>query len=865
MMVTMVTVKRHFLINTNNIRIRGDALIGLLTKIHHDYPQHIFKHMVYGATEREINKLSSLSQSIVQTTREFLKNLQLEIDTLNVYENTLVGTYRSVRYSETESIRKTNYGLTLYTPNTAMISEFRNQLKYYTSYYDTNTRYRHNFQAEQLEKLQRCRMNINQNTGVKGGSTFSKPLNMHIGYVNQLQNDIFTKNYTKVIVSAVNIIINFIGQSSLYVIVDDIIRKYLSEIDDLTFGYSYESQAISQIVTNFHGLSTVGGPRGWVDSDIIELIDDWISKDHCKGDDIGRCFADNFFTNKINEWSKTRKTQSKLTFKEFCSDPMRWATSGGAPKVKVGDEEIRSKWAWALSTLQKTSDVPLAASELTNLARVALKEEKKTRTVITTPLLSYLRQCYILYVLGHPPLNSTVADRSLVEYLARSNCKYYMSVDASKFDHNITKKQVLRFFELIRDTCPELEDIVNDEIDHIQHLRVTWNDKDWDYNNGLLSGWRITSIFGSMYTCGLAEYVKEKTGIPFNYITQGDDIIFFTNYKIDSHQVIKCCESYGIDTNEEKTHFGEFGEFLKYRYSQDYICGYSARNVRSLYLANPWLDTSIDVDPQALAGRWASYFSRLMMSCNKTFSQQHEKSRINVIIKDIFSWLRGNIPLHVIRESMKTPTSLGGLAPVEMIDLESTLKCTSITTIREEKVPGDIKFMNLFVGLKSSRVRTEKKTITSKHLVDFALSYRKMMNGVFGNTDYVQLKHNDDANIFRSIIETVLRGRHVPVMNKVASHLTGNYTLLDSYYPRYLKKTSNWYERLKMLMQGDDIGAPLSMFGSLRYNGMVSNRIHRYTRIYMNGLRTVTANSANIMGGFAFTVLKNTISLLNTP
>lgn len=864
-MVIQLIHSIRFLVNTNNIRVRGDTLIGLLTNNHHNMSHYIFKHMIYNMTFNEYNVLAKLTTEMITISKQFINTLQHEVDNIEAVDGTLVGKYRNVKYSEKDSIRSTNYGDILYTSNTQLISNFRTQLKQYNTYYDTNTRYRHNFQSEQLEKLQRCRMNINSNTGIKPGSTFTKPLNMHLGYVKKLQNDIFTSKFISTIVKTINIIIEFVGKSSLYVVIDDIIRKYLSEIDDITFSASYKSQAISQVITNLHGLSTTGGPRGWIESDIIKSIDDWISKNHETGDDKGKRYANEFFEKTIREWSKTRNTSKVLSFEEFCTDPMRWATSGGAPKVKIGDENIRSKWAWALDTLKHTKDVVNAAKQLTNTARVALKEEKKTRTVITTPLLSYLRQCYILYVLGKPPLNSTVADKTLVEYLARSNCKYYMSVDASQFDHNITKDQILHFFRLIQKYCPELSDMVEEEIEHINNLRITWNEHEWKYNNGLLSGWRITSIFGSMYTCGLAEYVKEQIRIPFNYITQGDDIIFFTNTKMDPEDVVSCCESYGIRTNVEKTHFGEFGEFLKYRYSQDYVSGYSARNVRSLFLANPWLDVSIDVDPQALAGRWASYFARLMMTSNKCFSENDENATNNMIAKDIYSWLGRTIPMNKIKEAMKTPTSLGGLAPTEKVELKDILSCTSITTVKDEKVPGDVKFMNLFVGLKSSKVRVEKRTITSKHLIDYALSYRKMMNGVFGNTEYIEIRHEDDTNIFRSILETVLRGRHVPVMSKIATHLTGNYTLLDKYYPRYLKKTSNWYERLKMLMQGGDIGAPLTMFGSLRYNGNISRRIHRYTSIYMNGLRAVTANSSNIMGGFAFTVLKNCITLLNTP
>lgn len=862
----VIRIRSHFLNNTNSIRVRGDALIGMLSNLDSIENTPIFKHMIYDEKNQDHDTLKELMREVHKVTSNYMAKTAEQLRNMTIMSNNFTGKYRLVKYSEVEKVVKTNFGLVYYTSDTQKISAFRSELNRLNEYYDSNTTYRHNFQAEQLIKLQRCRMNINSEVGVQAGTVFTKPLNMHLGYVLKLQTDAYTKCFVSTIVKTVNKLIKVFSNTDAYVILDDIIRKYLSLIDDLTFGASYDSQRVSQCVTNLHGLSTMGGPRGWVDADIIELIDDWISADHNIGDEEGRTYAQWFMKTKVHEWAKNvhLKNGTKMSFEEFCTDPMRWATSGGAPKVNVGDEKVRSKWAWALDTLKTTTDVISEASQQTNFARVALKEEKKTRTVITTPLSSYLRQCYVLYVLGDPPIKSTIADRSLVEYLARSNCKYYMSVDASRFDHNITKKQVLSFFDELRQAVPQLHDIITEEMHHINNLKVTWNGKEWDYNNGLLSGWRITSIFGSMYTCGLAEYVRYKTGDNFNYITQGDDIIFFTNMTLDPKQVVTCCESYGIETNEEKTHFGEFGEFLKYRYSSDYISGYSARNVRSLFIANPWLDTSIDVDPQALSARWTSYFGRLMMSCNMSFSAHDEKKRIDMMARDIYSWLGRNIPLHAVRDSLSTPTSLGGLGATEQTPLGKIIQCTSITTITEEKVPGDIKFMNLFIGLKSKRVRVERKTIKSKHLVDYALSYRKMMNGVFANTEYERLRYDDDTNIFRSIIETVLRGRSVPIMNHISKHLLGKYTLLDKFYPRYLKKTSNWYERIKMLMQSDGVGSPLTLFGSLRYNGYVSRLIHKYTSIYMNGLRSVTANSANIMGGFAFTVLRNHISLLNT-
>uniref|UniRef100_A0A182T6V7 Uncharacterized protein n=1 Tax=Anopheles maculatus TaxID=74869 RepID=A0A182T6V7_9DIPT len=77
---------------------------------------------------------------------------------------------------------------------------------------------------------------------------------------------------------------------------------------------------------------------------------------------------------------------------------MKWATSGGAPSSSVNvsgkEHNIRTKWAWGFANLQNGRDMYATACNQPKVAKIALKEEAKTRMIITTPMFSYLRQSH---------------------------------------------------------------------------------------------------------------------------------------------------------------------------------------------------------------------------------------------------------------------------------------------------------------------------------------------------------------------------------------------------------------------------------------------------------------------------------------
>ncbi|VDL81648.1 unnamed protein product [Nippostrongylus brasiliensis] len=150
----------------------------------------------------------------------------------------------------------------------------------------------------------------------------------------------------------------------------------------------------------FVGLERCAPPALYRKEDLIADAREWVS-----GDKIWGSLNKEWILSEMaaieREWRLRRKRIPNVSFEQYCEDPFRWATSGGAPAVDWGGERLRTKWSWALFSKHMGIPISVRAREYKNVAHVALKEEsKKTRLVITTPMRSYLRQCYALYRAG---------------------------------------------------------------------------------------------------------------------------------------------------------------------------------------------------------------------------------------------------------------------------------------------------------------------------------------------------------------------------------------------------------------------------------------------------------------------------------
>lgn len=864
-----------FALNTDKKHIHCSSVIGLLKRgnnkhrylSRHSYTTKTeYDHEIYSQMKGKINaELSLVKTQLIKANKSLLAYYRQN----NFSQPQLL--HRDVKFAqrlspdERSHVSKCGFGTILYTDDPLAVGDWTRTFKIYCEALRT-TPFKPNFNPNTLMSIRRNRVIWDKTKSLK--TTFTQPIACYKKYV-----EAFSRSDHPHLIELMSCIIEGVKQltktiSDLPMLThccDDIIRTFLSKIDDLTFYHSYDSKWLSQLLTPLHGLSTFGGPRGWHMDDIKEGIKEWVSGVQEFGTDEARSFRTEYYSKKTSEWSKGL-SEKKLSFEEYITDPMRWATSGGAPPIEISGVKIRSKWAWVLDKLQTGENIYSLAKTLGDEAHVALKEEKKTRLVITTPMASYLRQCYMLYRFGKMPINSTISDSHLIDNLARTGSTFYMSIDASKFDHGISKSEVIGFLELARakvDPGDDLFDLITEEIDCISNLKVEYDGEKHPYENGLLSGWRITSLLGSLHSASACEWIRMKTQGQFDYVVQGDDIIMFGHFALNTDLVLSACDEFGLETNASKTRSGLFGEFLKYRYSSTEISGYPARSFRAIFYANPWLDTNIDTKPQEVAQKWHTLISRFMVSSNRCLDEEGIAMYRGHAASDIKSWCGNTVKISDVFEAMDTPISVGGLGPMEMCSTDPSEVKKSLTRLEMSYPDTKTKLYSLFMNLKGI-VKVEKRYISHRQRLDIIKSTHTVYRSPIYDTRHGNPRYDPNVNIFRSIIETISKGRSISRINVMKNNLNGHYIDCSVFYPRYLKKTNNWYDRLKMLTSTDDTGSPYSLLAGFRYCSFRTRYIKLMTNRFMSNLRIIVPGTKWIMAGFAINCFKKTTSLLNS-
>ncbi|UHK02998.1 MAG: RNA-dependent RNA polymerase [Hangzhou totivirus 9] len=711
-----------------------------------------------------------------------------------------------------------------------------------------------NFDANRLISLLRCRENFIPTKEKK--TTFCNPMAMYLQAMEAVLQDPNhpTLLLLRWVLSCCDIISSkCVGVAGFYC--DDIVRQFLASIDSLSFELCQSSKSLSQVFGNLHGLSTMGGPRGWDKDDVIEQIQEWVAAE--KGDD---CLSIPEVNAKFKGWMNTWVSQRKgshLSFDQFCRDPMRWATGGGAKKSDIGGETYRTKWSWAMSNVVEGRDQYERAMSEPNVAHVALKEEVKTRTVITTPMASYLRQSYLWYLFGKPKfLKSTISNKKITSQLITTNEENFACIDASKFDHCITKNFITQFYKSIIESTDDVEirRICQDELESLETLILEYDGLKIPYNNGLLSGWRFTSLIGSMYSALLCEYINSTTQHNYNYITQGDDIIIMSHTGIDKNIISRCCEQFGLTINKKKTTIGHFGEFLKYRYGCNIVQAYAARSVRSIFYAQPWLDDTIVTKPSEISSKWFTVMSRMSVASNYSLTKKAYRWFEKFITNDVSGWAGGKLSKHTIRECLKSPISVGGLGVWETCGPEALNIHTgwvSINTVEEVYMNGDQKLLGCF-GIKSSRTnvvsRRYEKTVRMSSIKNAYTTVKK----IYANTtpELTDVVFFDNVNIFHSIIERVLLCKSTPpILEKIRNnrHPDDKIQNLENETPRHLRKANRWSEVLSWLLQGEEgPRPPPSLYVDNRYDAS-DHTTRIMSKVLMYNISNVTANLKFLM------------------
>lgn len=203
-----------------------------------------------------------------------------------------------------------------------------------------------------------------------------------------------------------------------------------------------------------------------------------------------------------------------MLFTTYRNDPVHWGPPppGQSLDALSGLFPALDKTAFGTKTIAGVAALTYGSmDELLkpgNACHAAIKEEMKTRVIISTPMDTFVKTCYVLDFLGKPGfLNSTISRPKLLTTFCEYFAKHYSAIDASKFDHNVPKWLLRAIWDELATAllsgidpgCAEAADIclqLASELDDLVVVEVLG--VHIKYEKGLLSGWRSTSLVGSL-------------------------------------------------------------------------------------------------------------------------------------------------------------------------------------------------------------------------------------------------------------------------------------------------------------------------------------------------------------------------------
>lgn len=140
----------------------------------------------------------------------------------------------------------------------------------------------------------------------------------------------------------------------------------------------------------------------------------------------------------------------------------------------------------------------------------------------------------------------------------------------------------------------------------VKGAQVECGDYRGEWNNGLPSGWRWTTVLDTILNvCSfrvIARISMDRIGKKVyigNFYAQGDDVIFSTNSELFVKTAIDTYQKIGYEVHQMKTYISTWrGEFLRRSYEPTGVTGYVARSMVNIRFKNPILASPIDKHEQ---------------------------------------------------------------------------------------------------------------------------------------------------------------------------------------------------------------------------------------------------------------------------
>uniref|UniRef100_A0A2V0R9H3 Uncharacterized protein n=1 Tax=viral metagenome TaxID=1070528 RepID=A0A2V0R9H3_9ZZZZ len=322
------------------------------------------------------------------------------------------------------------------------------------------------------------------------------------------------------------------------------------------------------------GSSTQGATR----EEAKEELRDWVNREtKWSGEKFESMIATGFpiVEGKLRA-AASAYTKERRGAAEFAQRPSEWVSPGASTVdglVGVRSNKISTwmKYAARIRSYLETGEQRW--SDRANLWRnLEKRERKKVRQTVKASFTSFVDQSFCLQgvedIVGAGLRTSLGSDpEKLWEGLQKDVNKHYpVPIDIPAFDHRppawLVLKCVRLLLELCSDGSPEMEASARRVLHQIQTGKLTDGVDTWDWEGGVMSGWRVTTVLDTVINACLA--YGTRTPQAADPATTGDDALFFVRTKGQARELVsEYMEAVGV--NERKFFCdGVRGEFLRY-------------------------------------------------------------------------------------------------------------------------------------------------------------------------------------------------------------------------------------------------------------------------------------------------------------
>jgi hypothetical protein len=299
-------------------------------------------------------------------------------------------------------------------------------------------------------------------------------------------------------------------------------------------------------------------------------------------------------------------------FGRFLEEGEYWRRPASTTVSSVRSKMLLPEIGSAMDILKK---IKLKENNLDSKVTPVTKLEKsKVRLAFSVDTYLYLLMSYVY----DPLLNYNIPDSSIAlngkqeEAMLRkiqtyTNGDYYLvPFDFEKFDHNVTKVETIcimkKMYKMIKrmkiNLPPDYDTIYNEMLDRYSKLEYVGRSGKIKYNNGLLSGLRLTAEIGTILNKAWHRYVLKKYNIMqfcVKIFAQGDDSLLVFTSRAAAIQHNLNMKREGFKCNFRKFYISKYRcEFLRREISMNGIFQYPLRMIGSISQRKPWKMDNLD-------------------------------------------------------------------------------------------------------------------------------------------------------------------------------------------------------------------------------------------------------------------------------